>query len=153
VRALWGVTVQVAFDQPPRYRIEEWDDAGDDLDIPSIFEVTPLDDVSVLGATRAAAEPDPDAIGPTVVDRAARFLPAVQTARTVAVRACPRPVSVDDVPLLGPLPHAEGLHVAVGHGAYGITLGPASARLAADALLHGTPVPLEFAADRLGVPA
>jgi glycine/D-amino acid oxidase-like deaminating enzyme len=147
------VTVQVALDLPPRLRVEEWDAAGDDLDVPAIFEVTPLGDVSVLGATRAADEPDPAAIAPAVLERATRFLPGVAGARTVAVRACPRPVAVDDIPLLGPLPHADGLHVAVGHGAYGISLGPASARIAADALLHGTPVPPAFAADRLGVPA
>jgi glycine/D-amino acid oxidase-like deaminating enzyme len=148
VSALWGVTVQVALERPPRHRIEEWQVGVDDLTSPGQFEVTPVGDVSVLGATRTAAEPDPEAVAPDVRERAARFLPAVADAPTVTVRACGRPLSRDGMPWLGPVPHAEGLHVATGHGAYGISLGPASARIAADALLGRGPVPAAYAADR-----
>ena len=49
--------------------------------------------------------------------------------------ACARPQSLDGRPLLGPLPGVEGLHVAAGHGPWGISLGPGSARLVADGLL------------------
>jgi glycine/D-amino acid oxidase-like deaminating enzyme len=148
VSALWGVTVQVALPRAPRHRIEEWEAGVDDLASPSQFEVTPVGEVSVLGATRTAAEPDPEAVAPDVRERAARFLPAVSDAATVAVRACARPLSRDGLPWLGPVPHAEGLHVATGHGPYGISLGPASARIAADALLGRDPVPAAYAADR-----
>jgi glycine/D-amino acid oxidase-like deaminating enzyme len=154
VTALWGVTVQVALADPPRHRLEEWD-ADEALQVTAVaqFEATPVGDVAVLGATRTPEEPEPDAVAPLVRERAARFLPAMAQAATVAVRVCPRPLSRDGVPLLGPLPHAEGLHVATGHGAYGISLGPASARIAADALLHGTAVPAAYAADRFGARA
>lgn len=154
VAALWGVTVRVAMARPPRHRIEEWDgDGGQDLGSLAQFEVTPVADMCVLGATRTPQEPDPEAVAHAVRERAARFLPAVADAPTVAVRACPRPVSRDDVPLLGPLSGIDGLHIATGHGAYGISLGPASARIAADAILGRAGVPPAYAADRLGVPA
>jgi glycine/D-amino acid oxidase-like deaminating enzyme len=63
-------------------------------------------------------------------------------------RVCARPVSPDGAPLLGPVPGVEGLHVATGHGPWGISLGPASARIAAEALLGRAPVPAAFAAAR-----
>jgi glycine/D-amino acid oxidase-like deaminating enzyme len=148
VTALWGVTVQVALPRTPRHRIEEWELGVDDASSSGQFEVTPVGDVSVLGATRSTAEPDPAAVAPSVRERAARFMPAVADAPVAAVRACARPLSHDGAPLLGPVPHAEGLHVATGHGAYGISLGPASARIAADALLGRAAVPAAYAADR-----
>ena len=151
VSALWGVTVQVALPRAPRHRVEEWQE-GIEFGPDGQFEATPLGDVTVLGATREPLQPDVDAVAPRVRDRAARFLPAVAQAPTVVARACPRPLSRDGVPLLGPLPHVEGLHVATGHGPYGISLGPASSRLAADAILHGTAVPAAYRADRFGLP-
>ena len=51
------------------------------------------------------------------------------------MRACARPSSEDGRPLLGLLPEVEGLAIASGHGAWGITLGPASSRRVADQLL------------------
>jgi glycine/D-amino acid oxidase-like deaminating enzyme len=148
---LWGVTVRVALADAPRHRLEEWDgDEHEQRRSVAQFEATPVGDVTVLGATRMPREPDPAAVAHAVRERAARFLPAVAGAATVAVRACARPLSRDDVPLLGPLAHADGLHVATGHGAYGISLGPASARIAADAILGRAAVPAAYAADRLG---
>jgi glycine/D-amino acid oxidase-like deaminating enzyme len=58
------------------------------------------------------------------------------------VRACARPQSFDGRPLLGPVPGIERLYVAAGHGPWGISTAPASARLVADAMLHpGTAIP------------
>jgi glycine/D-amino acid oxidase-like deaminating enzyme len=154
VRADWGVTVQVDLPDPPRHRLEEAETgpvAPPDGDC-RFFEATPTGAVTVLGATHTGHRPDERAVAAHVLRRAARIVPAVARASIVAVRACPRPVAADDVPLIGPL-GIEGLHVATGHGAYGISLGPGSARLAADALLHGTPIPPALAADRFGVPA
>jgi glycine/D-amino acid oxidase-like deaminating enzyme len=156
VSALWGVTVQVAL--PPgrtvRHRIEEWDEAdphGGEGG-PSVgghFEATPLEDVTVLGATRSREQPDEPQVAATVVERAARFLPVIAEAPVVATRSCARPITPDGLPVLGPVPGIEGLHVAAGHGPYGISLGPASGRIAADALLGHTAVPAPFGADRL----
>ena len=69
---------------------------------------------------------------------AARFVPELAGTHAVSVRACARPMSADGRPLLGPLPAAEGLFVATGHGPWGVSLGPGSARLVADAVLGAT---------------
>jgi D-hydroxyproline dehydrogenase subunit beta len=152
VSALWGVTVQIAL--PPgrviHRRIEEWDDSGTDAELRSHihFEVTPLDTMSVLGASRATAVPDQARVGELLLERATRFVPAVDASTVAAMRLCARPVTTDALPLLGPVPAAEGLFVAAGHGPYGITLGPASGRIAADAVLGKAPVPEQFRVDR-----
>ena len=145
VSALWGVTVQIAL--PPgrviHHRIEEWDDTGTEAELRSHihFEVTPLDTMSVLGASRATTVPDQAHIAEMLLERATRFVPAVASSMVTAVRLCARPVTPDALPLLGPVPEIEGLFVAAGHGPYGITLGPASGRIAADAVLGKAPVP------------
>jgi glycine/D-amino acid oxidase-like deaminating enzyme len=69
------------------------------------------------------------------VERGARYVPARASARVHATRACARPLSADGLPLLGPVAGVEGLVLATGHGPWGVTLGPASARLVADGLL------------------
>ncbi len=45
-----------------------------------------------------------------------------------------RPMSADGLPVVGPVPGAQGLWVATGHGMLGLTLGPATGRLVAEAL-------------------
>jgi glycine/D-amino acid oxidase-like deaminating enzyme len=64
-----------------------------------------------------------------------------------------RPLSADGRPLLGPVAGADGLYVLSGHGPWGVSLGPGSARVVADAVL-GRPVeiPAEVAAARFGAP-
>lgn len=150
ISALWGVTVQIAL--PPgravRHRIEECDDTGTDAELrPHIhFEVTPLETMSVLGASRSTTLPDEAAVAALLVERAARFLPVIGTSSVIATRTCGRPVTANALPLLGPVPDVEGLYVAAGHGPYGISLGPASGRIAADAVLGREPVPEAFRA-------
>lgn len=150
VTALWGVTVQVALPRPVRHRVEEWDEVGTagELGVGVQFEATPLEDVTVLGATRTPEPPDEARLAAAIVDRARRFLPMVGDGRTVAVRACARPVVADGLPLLGAVPGVEGLHVAAGHGPYGISLGPASGRMVADAILGRAAIPDAFHPDR-----
>ena len=109
--------------------------------------------MSVLGASRAATVPDEAAVAQLLVERATRFVPAVASSTVTAVRACARPVTRDALPLLGPVPGIDGLFVAAGHGPYGITLGPASGRIAADAVLGTAPVPEQFRVDRAAVAA
>ena len=83
-----------------------------------------------------------------IVERAARFVPAVASSSITAVRTCGRPVTTDAQPYMGAVPETEGLFVAAGHGPYGISLGPGSGRIAADAVLGAAPVPEAFRADR-----
>ena len=85
-----------------------------------------------------------------LLERGARFLPALASPGAFSARACPRPQSRDGLPLLGPYGEVEGLHVASGHGAWGISLGPGSAELVAAAILgDGGAIPPELAASRL----
>ena len=84
---------------------------------------------------------------------ATRFVPAVADAPIRGVRACARPQSVDGRPLIGRVPGRRNLYVCAGHGPWGISTGPASARLIADLILGREPwIPTEFDPVRFGVP-
>ena len=91
--------------------------------------------VSALGSTFLRARPDADALAPLLRERGARFVPALARTPTGAVRACARPLSADGLPLLGRVAGREDVFVAAGHGPWGVSLGPASARLVADLVL------------------
>ncbi len=68
---------------------------------------------------------------------AATFVGGEQ-ARLVDVRIGRRPMPADGLPIIGPLPHPRGVHLAVMHA--GVTLGPTVGRLLATELLTGLPV-------------
>jgi len=78
------------------------------------------------------------------------FVPALERAKVERARACARPVSLDGRPLIGQVTGVDGLWVAAGHGPWGISTGPATGRLTADALLGRAEVPPELAASRVG---
>jgi glycine/D-amino acid oxidase-like deaminating enzyme len=150
--ALWGVNVEVRLPEPPRHVLEQ---AGIEALIgsgggsASIFSIVTADGVSAVGSTFDPDEPVPDLAAPVLLERGARFLPALAGVRTFSARACPRPQSHDSRPLLGPHGEIEGLHLATGHGAWGISLGPGSAELVAGAILgDGTQIPPALAASR-----
>jgi glycine/D-amino acid oxidase-like deaminating enzyme len=153
VAPLWGVNVEVQLPAPPRHVLEQ---AGiDALTSPgggpgSLFSIVTASGVSAVGSTFLPDEPDPDELAPLLLRRGARFLPALAEVTEFSARACPRPASADGRPLLGPHPEVEGLHLATGHGAWGISLGPGSAELVAGAILgDGPAIPPELAAGRL----
>jgi D-hydroxyproline dehydrogenase subunit beta len=138
ISPLWGVVAEVRLPAPPRHALEE---AGVDKlvasggDPPPLFSLITTGAVSALGSTFLPARPDPEAMAPLLRERGARFVPALADTPTRAVRACARPLSADGLPLLGRAPGREGVFVAAGHGPWGISLGPASARLVADLVL------------------
>lgn len=146
IKPVWGVTVQIAMHDPPRHRLEEWGEDGDSEG--THFEATPLESVTILGATRTAHEPDQQAFAHKVLSMAERFIPAVGSAQVVATRVCARPVSADLWPLLGPVAGVDGLFIASGHGSLGISLAPGSARLVADAIVHGQAIPQAWSPER-----
>ena len=154
ITALWGVNVEVRLAQPPRHAVEEGgiqDLQHADGELGPLFSLVTRDGVSALGSTFLAEQPEPAEVAPALVERGARFVPALRGTHVVSVRACARPMSTDGRPLLGPLAGIEGLFVAAGHGPWGISLGPGSARLVADAVL-GRPVAIapQLAAARFG---
>lgn len=72
-----------------------------------------------------------------VLDEALSFAPGLHAATYLETRVGFRPVSSDGLPLVGPVPGADGVFIGTGLGAHGLTLGPAIgailARLALDA--------------------
>ena len=154
IAPLWGVNVEVQLAQPPRHAVEEGgiqdlQHADDALDL--LFSLVTREGRSALGSTFLAERPEPGEVAPALLQRGLRFVPGLAGTHVVSVRSCARPMSVDGRPLLGPLPGVEGLFVAAGHGPWGISLGPGSARLVAGAVL-GRPGPIapELAAARFG---
>lgn len=67
-----------------------------------------------------------------ILREALRVMPGLATARLREMRVGLRPWSSDDLPILGPLPGHDHVHVATGHGANGLLLGPVSGKLVAD---------------------
>jgi glycine/D-amino acid oxidase-like deaminating enzyme len=146
---VWGVVAEVEMENPPRHLLEE---AGVEAvgagGVASIFSLVPVDGQVSVGSTFLAEPPDAPAWAPTLRRAGERFVPALRRARVVGARACARPQSVDGRPLVGEVPSQAGLWVAAGHGAWGISTGPGTARIVADALLGNAEVPAALAVAR-----
>ena len=145
ISPLWGVVVTVDLADPPRHvleeagiRIEPADDAGDgddpttDHEHYASFSLVTAEGSSSVGSTFLEREPDPASLVPAILERGARFVPAIATSAGGAYRLCARPLSLDGRPLVGRVPGVDGLWVAAGHGPWGISTGPASGRMLAD---------------------
>jgi D-amino-acid dehydrogenase len=61
-----------------------------------------------------------------------RLSPGLSDATFLEVRVGLRPVSDDDLPIIGVLPGSDNAYVATGHGANGLLLGPVTGRVVAD---------------------
>jgi D-hydroxyproline dehydrogenase subunit beta len=152
ISASWGVVVELELPDAPRHVLEEVgiealtsaEGAPD-----ALFSAVTARGISAVGSTFTKDKPDAEELAPALLANAARFVPSLAGAKPRGLRACARPLSRDGWPLLGPVPGLENVSVASGHGAWGITLGPASARLVADQLL-GRPaeIPPAFASER-----
>ncbi|WP_066414375.1 NAD(P)/FAD-dependent oxidoreductase [Halorubrum aethiopicum] len=99
----------------------------------------------VAGATRETGsgfDPRVTAGGlQEVLEEALRVAPGLDDATVIEHRVGLRPVCADGVPVLGPVPGVEGAHLATGHGATGLTLGPYSGKVVADRILDGESIP------------
>jgi glycine oxidase len=71
----------------------------------------------------------------SIVERVARFAPAIENAVMVRTMAGLRPESRDGLPLLGPLARLPGLVLAMGHYRNGILLAPLTGVLIAEAIV------------------
>jgi D-amino-acid dehydrogenase len=162
VRALWGLLVEMAIPEPPRNVLEEIT-AEDSMNLshtgdeplftlnPTPIEASPAPRRNpAIGNVLSPDEPDPARLAPRLVEHARRFLPSLDDAWVRGTRVCPRPGSFDGRPLIGGLPFAGRLTVAAGNGAWGISTGPATGRLAARAILAGdeSPIPSSLRAAR-----
>lgn len=170
IRPLWGVVVEAELAAPPTHILEE---AGIEatIGVPVVaagrsdastgpvapdpeavdFSLVPLPGAPAVGSTFLHHEPDPRAWIEPILVRAARYVPGVADAPIRGVRVCARPQSVDGRPLIGEVPGRRRLYICAGHGPWGISTGPASARLVADLLLGRTPgIPPELSPARFG---
>jgi glycine/D-amino acid oxidase-like deaminating enzyme len=158
IRRTWGVTLQVELPDPPRHVLEEEEIGGEEIggafrwSIPTsghvVFSLATAGERSAVGSTFLVEEPDPAMLAGGIVERAARFVPAIAQAAVLEVRRCARPQSADGRPFIGRIEGIADLTVCAGHGPWGISTGPASARLAVDAMLEGAAVPEGLRADR-----
>jgi D-amino-acid dehydrogenase len=149
IEPVWGAVAEVALEEPPRHVLEEAGVEGAVTgEVDSLFSLVTARGVSGVGSTFTADEPDAAALAPALLAAGAAFVPELEETEVVATRACARPQSHDGRPLIGPLPMVEGLHVAAGHGPWGISLGPASGALAARSLLGSAEVPAPLRAAR-----
>ncbi len=163
IRHRWGVVVDAELSHPPTHVLEE---AGIEAVLDTMpagvaemtdaveFSLVPLPGASAVGSTFLPAEPDPAGWMESILVRASRFVPGVADAPIRGVRACARPQSVDGRPLIGAVPGRHNLFVCAGHGPWGISTGPASARLVADLILGRSPaIPAELDPERFCPPA
>jgi glycine/D-amino acid oxidase-like deaminating enzyme len=156
---VWGVVVELSVEDPPRHVIEELGvegvagvKAGEGPAVPpeSIFSMVAANGAVSVGSTFLADEPDPASWAGRLRRAGEPFVPALGRAKVEGARSCARPQSMDGRPLVGPAGGIENLWIAAGHGPWGISTGPATARMAADALLGRAEPPPELRADRLG---
>ena len=155
IEPIWGLVVDVTLETPVRHVLEEAgipelaEALGAGEAAPQLFSLVPCEGRNGLGSSFAPDEPNEEEIALAIVEHGRRFLPGIGAVR--ATRACGRPVSADGRPLIGRL--GEQLYVCAGHGPWGISIGPASARLVADLILgRDVTVPPELDAARFGLP-
>lgn len=152
VTPIWGVTASVHLAQPPRHAVEEAvieEIATMAGEVPSAFSAVTAAGRTTIGATFLLDEPDPARLAPSLLERARSFLPGAAAATIAGSRACARPVSPDGRPLIGPLPGEAPAWVATGNGPWGMTCGPATARIAVDAMLGRAAIPAALALERV----
>lgn len=159
IHPVWGVVVEAALAPRPRHVLEE---LGLDAAIGALstesaprrpqraaFSLVPSEITSAVGSTFLTGRPDPRTWTERLIQRGARFVPDLLDAPIRSWRACARPQSSDGRPLVGAVPSVPGLYVCAGHGAWGISTGPASARLIADHILGRlVTIPLALAPER-----
>jgi glycine oxidase len=153
IEPVWGVVAEVELETAPSHVHEEAgipelaEALGAGEAAPQLFSLVSSEGRHVLGSTFSSEEPDVAATAAALVSRGRRFLTGVGAVK--ATRACARPVSADGRPLIGQVD--ETVYVCAGHGPWGISTGPASARLVADLILgRDVEVPPELDAARFG---
>jgi glycine/D-amino acid oxidase-like deaminating enzyme len=158
IRALWGAVVEVELPDPPGHVLEQagieasiGTEPGEGARPDHDFSLVTMPGVSVVGSTFLDDQPDPRDWREPILKLAAKFVPGIIDAPIRSVRACPRPLSEDGRPLVGEVPRRADLYVCAGHGPWGISTGPASARLVTDLMLgRARAIPRELSPERFG---
>lgn len=159
IRSVWGVVAQVGLEGAPRHVLEEVaieiepeDDAAMVARAGAFgFSLVTADGATSLGSTFVDTEPRQEALLPLLRKRGALYVPALAGAPFLGARSCARPVSLDGRPLVGRVPGMERAFVAAGHGPWGISTGPATARMIADLVVgRDAGIPLALDPGRFG---
>ncbi len=158
IRSMWGVVAHIVLADPPRQVLEELEiDIEPPNDGPTIgagevaFSLVTAGGASSLGSTFLEAEPDPRRFANALLERRARYVPEIGGASIRGLRACGRPLALDGRPLVGAVPALAGAFVAAGNGPWGISTGPATARLIADLVIgRDTMIPAALDPARFG---
>jgi D-amino-acid dehydrogenase len=109
------------------------------------FGITPMEDgLRIAGTVEISGldAPPNEQRARMLVEHARQLFPGLQT-ENVRYWMGFRPSTPDSLPFLGPAPGHRGLHMAFGHGHFGMTGGPPSARLVA-ALVAGQPPDIDL---------
>ena len=163
IRPVWGVVVETEMAAQPLHVLEEAemdealgaghlvDEAVEDPAVTPRFSLMTAAGRSVAGSTFLESEPELPPWVERILQRGAGFVPGLLEAPIREVRVCARPVAVDGRPLIGAVPGVGNLFVCAGHGPWGISTGPGSARLLADLVLgRQVQIPEEFDPGRFG---
>jgi glycine/D-amino acid oxidase-like deaminating enzyme len=105
------------------------------------FAVTPMEDgLRIAGTVEIAGldAPPNDTRARVLVRHAQRMFPAL-TGQKVRYWMGFRPSTPDSLPVLGAVPGHRGLHLAFGHGHFGLTGGPPSGRLVSQLITGQSP--------------
>ena len=131
VRPIRGQLVHLRFPEPPVSHVI-WGTRG---------YLVPWQDGSLLvGATSEDVGFDERATAAGVqglLERAGELVPAARTARFVEVRVGLRPLTADELPVIGASSTMRGVYYATGHYRNGVLLAPLTALMIADLLLDG----------------
>lgn len=149
IRSVWGVVVSTTLTVAPVHVLEELGIDRQAIRAGRLFSLVSVGRTSSVGSTFLDAEPDQSALALEIIDRARGFVPELGRANIASVRTCARPVTVDGRPVIGAVVGTVGLFVCAGHGPWGISTGPASARLIADQMIGVVEGSAEFSPARL----
>lgn len=113
------------------------------------YMVTWPDSRVAVGATRETGSgfhPHTTVAGvQEVLSEALRVAPGLAQAEIRDMRVGLRPLTIDTMPVLGPVPGVENVFLVTGHGPTGLTLGPYSGKVIADLAL-GQPAATDISA-------
>ena len=102
---------------------------------------TRADGLVWVGATeeRRGFDREPtEAARRSLLDGAARLMPAMSRAELVMHTACLRPVAADGLPIIGKAPGSDNVYLATGAGKKGILIAPGIGKAVADLILEGS---------------
>ncbi len=143
VQPLWGVIVLAELPTGPRHPIIEGTVTRGlttgKITNEAPFTLLPSPSWLAVGSTLLAGdEPRAEDWGPRLLEHGTRFVPSIAQARVRSTLVCARPKSFDNRPILGRVPGEDRLWLASGHGGRGMSLGAASGRLMAEAIIAGS---------------